>query len=521
MIGPYFALIRDDIDPVILTTYVIVAVLLVISGVSESTCGFLLKGLSLVAELCLSSTGSSVGSALTMLRGIGTDSRRVIKALKLKPDARSYVCCPKCFACYHQTSDDSYPDKCYYKKTPSSTECGCKLRKVRTIKNIQHSVPVRRFIYHEFKEWLGEMLCRPGMEDMLDRDVTPSQDGIMRDIWDAPELHNLVGSDGKPFIRRDGSEGRYVFSFCMDGFNPFHLKQAGKKASVVAMYMICLNLPPEERYKLENMFLVGIIPGPHEPKKEEINHLLSPLVDDLLDSYHHGVWYSRTQNYKYGRYARSALVLVVCDTPASRQVTGRIAATSTHFCPYCNLSNSEMTNTDPMTWHLRTDVDHRTWATEWLNASTEGARDALFTCHGVRYSELLRLPYWSPIRHTVVDSMHLFFLILFKRHCSDIWGMDSNINDGDGTVADPVSSALLSSVEVQNAFVALRREPLGNVGNFKTQTLNVLANARGLYVKGNASKSTILTILSGHVSNNGTQVIPLTEGFTASEDGVV
>lgn len=521
MIGPYFALIRDDIDPVILTTYVIVAVLLVISGVSESTCGFLLKGLSLVAELCLSLTGSSVGSALTMLRGIGTDLLRVIKALKLKLDARSYVCCSKCFACYHQTSDDSYPDKCYYKKTPSSTECGCKLRKVRTIKNIQHSVPVRRFIYHEFKEWLGEKLCRPGMEDMLDCDVTPSQDGIMRDIWDAPELHNLVGSDGKPFIRQDGSEGRYVFSFCMDGFNPFHLKQAGKKASVVAMYMICLNLPPEERYKLENMFLVGIIPGPHKPKKEEINHLLSPLVDDLLDSYHHGVWYSHTQNYKYGQYARSALVLVVCDTPASRQVTGRIAATSTHFCPYCNLSNSEMTNTDPMTWHLWTDMDHRTWATEWLNASTEGTHDTLFTCHGVRYSELLRLPYWSPIRHTVVNSMHLFFLILFKRHCSDIWGMDSNINDGDGTVADPVSSALLSSVEVQNTFVALRREPLGNVGNFKTQTLNILANARGLYVKGNASKSTILTILSGHVSNNGTQVIPLTEGFTASEDGVV
>lgn len=520
-IGPYFALIRDDIHPVILATYVIVAVMLVISGTSESTCGFLLKGLSVVAELCLSSTGSSADSALTLLRGIGTDSRRVIKALKLTPDARSYVCCPKCYACYPQTSEDSYPDKCYHKKTPSSTECGCKLRKVRTVKNIQHSVPVRRFIYHEFKEWLGEMLCHPGMEDMLDRDVSPSQDGVMHDIWDAPELHNLVGSDGKPFIRRDGSEGRYVFSFCMDGFNPFHLKQAGKKASVVAMYMICLNLPPEERYKLENMFLVGIIPGPHEPKKEEINHLLSPLVDDLLDSYHHGVWYSRTQNYERGRYARSVLVLVVCDTPASRQVTGRISATSTHFCPYCNLSNSEITNTDPKTWHLRTDVEHRTRANEWLQASTEGDRDDLFTCHGVRYSELLRLPYWSPIRHTVVDSMHLFFLILFKRHCRDIWGMDSNINDGDGTTADPVSSKLLSSVEVQNAFVSLRREPLGKLSDFKTQTLNVLANARGCYVKGNTSKSTILGILSGHVSDNGVQVIPLTEGVTAPEDGVV
>jgi Transposase family tnp2 len=309
----HFSLFYDGINPIIRAIYVIVAVMLIISGISESACQFLLKGLSLVAELCLSQTGSLTDEAQRLLRGIGTDPRRIIRALKLSPDARSYVCCPKCFACYLKTSDDSYPDRCIYKKSPSSTECGRQLRKVRTGKNTEFSVPVRPFLYHEINEWLGEMLCRPGMEDMLDRDVSPSKDGVMHDIWDAPELHDLRGADGKPFVRGDGSEGRYVFSFCMDGFNPFQLKQAGKKASVVAMYMICLNLPPEERYKLENMFLVGIIPGPHEPKKEEINHLLSPLVDDLLDSYHHGVWYSRTHNYKHGRYARSVLAIVVCD----------------------------------------------------------------------------------------------------------------------------------------------------------------------------------------------------------------
>lgn len=191
------------------------------------------------------------------------------------------------------------------------------------------------------------------MEDLLDRDVSPRKDGIMHDIWDGPELHELLDADGKTFIPQNGSEsseGRYVFSFCMDGFNPFQLKQAGKKASVVAMYMVCLNLPPEERYKIENMFLVGIIPGPHEPHTDEINHLLSPLVDDLLDSYYYGIWYSCTRNYKRGRYVRSVLVPIVCDTPASRQVTGRASATSSHFCPYCPLLSSEIKNFDPTTW---------------------------------------------------------------------------------------------------------------------------------------------------------------------------
>lgn len=493
-------LIDNEMNPIILAIYVMVAIMLVISGISESACGFVLKGLSLIAELCLSQAGPLTPQSVHLLRSIGADTRRVVGALHLTPNIRSYVCCPKCFACYLQTSDTSYPAVCTFKKTPSSAECGRRLRKSRTIRGVEHTVPVRRFIYHDFKEWLGEMLCRPGMEDLLDRDVSPRKDGIMRDIWDGPELHDLLGADGKTFIRRDGSEGRYIFSFCMDGFNPFQLKQAGKKASVVAMYMICLNLPPEERYKIENMFLIGIIPGPHEPKKEEINHLLSPLVDDLLDSYYYGIWYSRTQNYRLGRYARSALVPIVCDTPASRQVTGRTSATSSRFCPYCPLLFSEIKNLEPKKWDLHDDEDHRAHAMTWLRAETQDEREKIFKLHGVRYSELLRLPYWSPIRHTVVDSMHSFFLILFKRHCSEIWGMDSNIQDGDGTTTDPVQPALLLSADVQKAYVALRCEPLGNLANFNAQTLKLLVKFLGKGVKG-TTKSVFLGILSDYVSN--------------------
>ena len=472
--------------------------MLVISGVSESTCSFLLKGFSLVAEMCLSQSGPLTPQSDHLLRSIGVDTRRVIKALRLTPNARSYVCCPKCFACYPQTSDTSYPTACTFKKTPSSVECGRRLRKSWTIRGIEHTAPVRRFIYHDFKEWLGEMLCRPGMEDLLDHDVSPKKDGIMHDIWDGLELHKLLGADGKTFICRDGSEGRYIFSFCMDGFNPFQLKQAGKKASVVAMYMVCLNLPSEERYRIENMFLIGIIPGPHEPKKEEINHLLSPLVDDLLDSYYHGTWYSRTQKYRNGRYARSALIPIVCDTPASRQVTGRTSATSRRFCPYCPLLFSEIKNLDPKTWGLHTDENHRAHATMWLQAETPDERDEMLALYGVRYSELLRLPYWSPIRHTMVDSMHSFFLILFKRHCSEIWGMDSKIQDGDGTTADPVEPALLLSVELQRAYVTLRREPLGKLANFSATTLKLLVKVTGKSIKGN-TKSVFLDILSNYV----------------------
>lgn len=54
---------------------------------------------------------------------------------------------------------------------------------------------------------------------------------------------------------------------------------------VLSTYMTVNNLPRTERYKKENTILVGVIPGPRESSKEQFNHNLRPLVDDLLKLY--------------------------------------------------------------------------------------------------------------------------------------------------------------------------------------------------------------------------------------------
>jgi hypothetical protein len=49
----------------------------------------------------------------------------------------------------------------------------------------------------------------------------------------------------------------------LDCFNPFkHIEY-----SVGVIYLVVANLPRSERYKLENVIIVGTIPGPREPKK--------------------------------------------------------------------------------------------------------------------------------------------------------------------------------------------------------------------------------------------------------------
>ena len=50
---------------------------------------------------------------------------------------------------------------------------------------------------------------------------------------------------------------------------------------VGAIYLVIMNLPRSERFHRENIILIDILPGPHEPSKD-INSYLNLLVDELL-----------------------------------------------------------------------------------------------------------------------------------------------------------------------------------------------------------------------------------------------
>lgn len=58
----------------------------------------------------------------------------------------------------------------------------------------------------------------------------------------------------------------------IDWFNPFEHTQD----SFGTIYLTILNLPREQRYKIVNTILVGLMPGPTEPKR------ISPFLDPLM-----------------------------------------------------------------------------------------------------------------------------------------------------------------------------------------------------------------------------------------------
>jgi hypothetical protein len=240
----YFMLFQG-LCPVSPVAYTIAAVCYLLCSMLMDQSNFILSALRLIVQLAQSQLGKR--SATQVIEDdIPRDIRTVARDLSLDPVTTEFVCCPKCFCCY---PFDSSLERCTHEETPTSQPCGRLLRKqpVPHSERKHANSPTKVFVYQDFKAWLGCLHIRAEIEKHLDAKL-PIQEfprtGIHQDIWDSPLLQNFCGPDGQPFISVKGSEGCYIFSLNMDGFNPFGMRQAGKKASSGAIYMVCLNLPP-------------------------------------------------------------------------------------------------------------------------------------------------------------------------------------------------------------------------------------------------------------------------------------
>lgn len=74
--------------------------------------------------------------------------------------------------------------------------------------------------------------------------------------------------------------GKLSFSIDIHRFNDFGNKTAGKIVSTGVIFMICLALPLRFRYRLKNVFIAAILPGPREPDVNQINNPPEPLLEE-------------------------------------------------------------------------------------------------------------------------------------------------------------------------------------------------------------------------------------------------
>lgn len=349
-------------------------------------------------------------------------------------DVVEYVVCPKCNTLYMMKDcivrqfgrDESrlcefieYPRHPY----PSMRKkCSTVLLKKICVGNKNKLVPRKTFVYHSLISGLKKLVCRKGFlkkcEHWRKREsIIPR--GTFADVYEGLVWKEFSSVSGRPFLSHPNN---LCLMLNVDWFNPY--EETPYSAGVI--YFVVQNLPRNERFKLDNIILVGIIPGPNEPKKH-INTYLAPIVKDLKDLYA-GVTVSNPNSYCGTTLIRAILSCISCDLPATRKVCGFYSFSALRGCSKCLKefvttsfgSKPDYSGFNVDSWRKRNLVTHTDKALAAKEATTLSAQVKIEQSYGVRYSVLLSLPYFDVIRYHTVDPMHSLFLGIAK-HAVKVW----------------------------------------------------------------------------------------------------
>ena len=122
---------------------------------------------------------------------------------------------------------------------------------------------------------------------------------------------------------------------------------------------------------------------------------------------------------------RAALLCVSSDLPALRKITQFLGHKADLGCSRCKFraerEPGRVGASGKMSYFTGNNVSPRKHdevlqqGMEYKNASSKSSASAIAQKNGVRYSELLRLPYFDIVRMTATDPMHTFLLGLMRR----------------------------------------------------------------------------------------------------------
>lgn len=216
------------------------------------------------------------------------------------------------------------------------------------------------------------------------------------------------------------SHNYYALMINIDWFQPYTHVQY----SVGAIYATILNLPRNIRNKTENVMLIGVIPGPHEPSKN-VDSFIEPLVEELKR-----LWlgeHMKVHGFSEEKLVRCALIGVACDLPAGRKLCGFLSFNARLGCTRCwkefpgSVGYQDFSGFDREKWKHRELSQHRQTVDKLLQCKTKCQVSELESSTGFRVTALLKLPYFNPSRMLVIDPMHNLFLGTAKHFIKSVW----------------------------------------------------------------------------------------------------
>ena len=342
--------------------------------------------------------------------------------------------CPKCHSVYEdciekRSNGPSRSRLCKHVAFPKHPQLSRRtlcntllLKKIRTKYGVSLQ-PIKVYPFKSIKSSLAQLASSSDFlkscELWRERTSMHGYESLLGDVYDGDVWKGFNTMD---FLK---SPFCYLVTLNVDWFQPFERDVY----SVGAIYLTIQNLPRNVRYKPENILLVGILPGPSEAHYN-INSYLSPLVAELEEAWNVGFTVMSSQRVPVT--IRLALSCVSCDIPASRKVSGFLSHNASLGCNKCLKKfqirfgqPSDFSGYDRENWTLRTMQIHRSSVQEVLKENTKTGIAGAESRLGVRYSVLLNLPYFDPVRFTVIDVMHNLFLGTGKK-MFDLW-IDNNL----------------------------------------------------------------------------------------------
>ncbi|MBW0501947.1 hypothetical protein O181_041662 [Austropuccinia psidii MF-1] len=344
-------------------------------------------------NLLIKSSISSSGGPPTPAFHIPQDLSTIFEHLLLEPVIQNYICFPQCFFLngltesvttdqphcqgHNDTNDHDPPCTQLLGKFIYSFESCTQ----NTTNMEQKFIPTKHFIYQPFENWLARLLQWAGIMEILhqhQQSQTPKGspnceicDGMVwRRFTGTRNIHN------PPFIFIPGA---LAFSIYVDWFNA-HGKST-QLASIGPIMLICLNLPPSERLKRENVYFAGIIPGPKEPTALQSNYLLMPLINKLKELWQ-GYHFSPTSTGPSGSFIHFAILMAIAVVVSMCKLTGFISHSGNHFCNFCTIHKAQIEENGPQFHYTHSYQKHKSSFAKWLQTSPQQSQ-AVFSEYGV------------------------------------------------------------------------------------------------------------------------------------------
>jgi len=346
--------------------------------------------------------------------------------LQIGNQSKTYAVCPSCNTLYN-TAEVVVAEgfKCTHVEFPMRSKvksCGTELTVQVPLANEIKRRPKLLFPLPNLRLQINSLYQRSEFKQQLRKWTNRHvDDGMLADIYDGEIWKNFPDTSDVPYFTPETADSHLGIMINLDWFQPFE----SSVYSCGAIYGVICNLPREVRFKKKNILTLGLLPGPKEVEKHKINHYLAPIVDELLE------FWNGIEIPAAGKNIRLALICCSNDIPAARKLCGHISASaSCHRCYKRANSNGNKLNfggfDDMNEWFVDRDLEeHRQNAEGWRLCRSEDERRRYVSSNLVRWTELLRLPYFNPIRHLIVDPMHCLFLGIAHWIIKKLW-IDGN-----------------------------------------------------------------------------------------------